>query len=143
MRVDANRFDRLATTLGRGGSRRRLLAALVGGALIGLSDLEQAGATRTSPRKNHCSPGRRHGCPAGQACVRRTGRWTCEPDSWTCEVSDVPSGTTIARTVTCFGCGEGFKCEFLCRIGEPCPGIDFCLELLPPCPESGDPTAVR
>jgi len=123
MRVDAEHFDRMARTLGRSNSRRRVLGGLLGGALGGLLtrlDPEEAGATHTGCRHNgtrcsrpgQCCSGR---CAGNNTCQPCTGARQCPapPASVPCKkrVCTSTGKCVIKNKTDGVSCGDGSVCQ--------------------------------
>ena len=120
MRVDAEHFDRMARTLGRSNSRRRVLGGLLGGALGGLLTRlgpEEVGATHAGCRHDGTTCTR-----PGQCCSGRcTGRGKCQPCSRAGQCPQ-PSASQPCKQSVCTSAG---RCIIKNKaVGTTCPADD-------------------
>jgi hypothetical protein len=100
--MDARRFDQLAKAYVAVGSRRSVIAGLLGG-VLGLSRIGAGGANH-HPR-HHCTPSHKHACRQGQTCRKVSGAWTCQQD---CLGDDETCQTHAQCCSLC--CDTGDKC---------------------------------
>ena len=88
--MDAQHFDQLAKSFVAAGSRRSVIAGLLGG-VMGLSRIRVAGATHKTG--HHCTPSDNHDC---ETCLSLGS--TCNPAAPTC-CQDQPSPVSCCQQV--------------------------------------------
>jgi hypothetical protein len=143
--VDEQRFDSWTRTLARGGSRRRLVRALIGGGAVlaaarrGLSDTVahhgMAGPGDPCRTSNQCMAADApmvcdwNGYGNGLSCCTYEGS-NCAEDTWCCGSSLCIGGTCTSQSSSCTG--EGCACQLYrdpecrasCPLYDPCdPGL--------------------
>ncbi len=113
--MDPQRFDTLARSLTAAGSRRRALAAILGGALglsLGATSIEEAAARKKKPCPPCKKRNRQGKCkkklPDGTACE---GGRTCQNGSCLCASGLRPCGATCQQCCVNLDCEGGRTCQ--------------------------------
>lgn len=126
--MDDRRFDALTRTLGRGGTRRNVLAGAIAAAIgaLGLGHTRSRAAAQDGPRTNPCDGVR---CRAGSTCCNDCGTARCLPLTKAgCPRRPCPAPTPAPNPCLGILCGPGRVCCPTCGgicvpVGTDCPGI--------------------
>ena len=148
--MDFDAFDQLALWVARSGSRRSILAALMGAGLLGANRVTEADAHREHKRK-HCKPKCRHkecgkdgcrgscgACTPPETCVNGTCRCVPNCDGSTCGQDGCGGTCTCADTDYCdqLAC---VPCNPACPAGQRCiQGTCTCDQSNNACPNDVD-----
>jgi hypothetical protein len=119
--MDGQRFDDLARALGRGASRRQVLAGFAGAALglIGIGRVQRGAAVDIDWTGRYCGGIGAFPCPYDYTCVDNTGDG-CDPYAGGADCS----GVCVPAVDLCASirCAEGYYCCNEC--GGTCEPID-------------------
>ena len=123
--MDAFRFDSLTRSLVTHGSRRRALAAALGGALglLGLRDPDDAAAAKSCTCKPKC--GECEKCKKGD-CDRKNGKKVCKKGK--CQPKSNGTPCTVPAGGSCHN-GACVACPATCPVCQACVNGQTCTPL--------------